>query len=251
MLHYHHDKMVAPHGTYAAIVFPVFLPKEAVRALLPQWLRGSGDPLLPIPPTLLSTLGGPPHPDVHLLLVQLGWQAGTGIGPKVLGMHFHELKVDVPYVRHPRAQWTGNGPVFCYKLSIGFDLRLLHLVGLVAPGPERCMYAGAGAMEGVKRTLRLSHPPTTAHAEGSGGKGVHPHSSPSLAVYPAHAPTIAYAAPGYVSVEFQRSTDEVQSWEVVKSLVTLPWFAGGTGKNAIEVRLLAQNTRFCAMDSDD
>lgn len=231
--------MVAPHGTYAAIVFPVFLPKGTVRALLPQWVRDAGDPLLPLPPTLLPTLGAPPNTaDIHLLLVQLGWQAGTGIGPKVLGMHFHELKIDVPYVRHPQAQRSLNGPVFTYKLSIGFDLRLLHLAGWVALGPERCLYAGAGAIEGIKRTLRLSHPPTSAAAvKDSGAKGVHPHSSPSLAVYPAHAPTIAYAAPGYVSVEFQRSTDEVQSWDAIKNLVTLPWFAGGTGKDAIEVRL--------------
>lgn len=244
--------MVAPSGTYAAIVFPIALSKAAVRALLPQWLIDGtgGQPLLPIPREQLAALGtaSSESDETHLLVVQLGWQAGTGIGPRALGLHFHEFKVDVPYVRHPRwASGRASGtqqPAFSYKLSIGFDSRLLHLAGFVAPGPGRCVYAGAGVLEGMRRALHLSRPPrvTSVPTDGhlrSKELGVHPHTSPSLAAYPPRAPTLAYTAPACVSVAFTaRPTTDDAGWDAMRTLLALPWYGGWTGNNVVEVRAL-------------
>lgn len=248
--------MVAPHGTYSAIVFPLFLERDVVRTLLPRWLKEGveGDPLLPIPLQDLATMGVPAEQAerVHVVLVQLGWQSNTGIGPQWMCMDFHEFKAEIPYVRHPRWAALAKGtaprshahePAFNYKLAIGFDLRLLHLAGFVAPGPERCIYAGAGVVEGLRRALCLSQPPTNAQLPRlptqaspslSSPKGVYPHASPSLAAYPPEAHSISYTAPGYVSVALTPGPEDRRGWDVVRRLLSQPWFAGATGSMAIE-----------------
>jgi hypothetical protein len=92
-------------GTYDVLLFSFLLPREQVLKLLPANLL---DNLLTAPEDVLNTLAasqGVLTGDTHPVIVQMGYQSGTGPGPDWLPkMSFNECKVEIPYVQHPQGE---------------------------------------------------------------------------------------------------------------------------------------------------
>ena len=107
--------MLAPNGKYDALVFAVALPKAVVRQMLPLWLQ---DNFLPIPDQVYRAFDLERHtPDgeeTHIIILQLGYQHGTG--PMFMGFNFHEAKIDVPFLKHYyRRHLDNDQKAFVYK----------------------------------------------------------------------------------------------------------------------------------------
>ncbi len=123
--------MVSPSGTYDALAFPIALPKRLVNAMLPGWLK---DQFLPIPDAVWSTLDlqrkGSDGEEAHIIVVQLGYQTGTGVGPSVMRLFsFHEAKIDIPYLKHYyRRDVTEDSAAFAYKqvMSVAETLSFMN-----------------------------------------------------------------------------------------------------------------------------
>lgn len=94
-------------GTYDVLVFSFLLPRKDILPLLPSKYR-SEENLLAIPSNVLDTLTkvGNGDEEVHPVLLQMGNQINTGPGPDWLPkMSFNELKLEIPYMRHPSGKF--------------------------------------------------------------------------------------------------------------------------------------------------
>lgn len=97
-------------GTYDVLTIPLLLPTKTVESLLPpQYQNCTPSLLLATPDHFLTSIpcssGALPTADAkkqyHLVLLQLGHQQHTGPGP--FKMTFQEAKLEIPFVRHPKA----------------------------------------------------------------------------------------------------------------------------------------------------
>ena len=105
---------MAVTGTYDVLAIPMLFPKDTAQALLPTSVRNqTPSALLPIPADILESpqLERTSDSEDHIVIFQLGRQLGTGPGP--MKLHFQEAKLEIPYVRHPKA--TDRDKVFLYK----------------------------------------------------------------------------------------------------------------------------------------
>jgi hypothetical protein len=119
-------RMVAPSGTYDAIAFPVALPKGTVNDMLPDWLK---DQFQSIPDAVYGAFGlerkTKDGQDTHIIVVQLGYQRNTGIGPSFMRQFkFHEAKIDIPFLKHYcRRHIDADAIPFAYKQVMCVDRR--------------------------------------------------------------------------------------------------------------------------------
>lgn len=115
--------MPALTGTYDVLTVPLLLPVKTVESLLPiPYQNCSPSLLLPTPEHFLTAIPRfPPNPSTndssseqyHLVLLQLGHQKNTGPGP--FKMTFQEAKLEVPFVRHPKAHEGDKKKEFLFK----------------------------------------------------------------------------------------------------------------------------------------
>ncbi|KDN37810.1 hypothetical protein K437DRAFT_259649 [Tilletiaria anomala UBC 951] len=199
--------MVAPSGTYDALTFPVALPKSVVMAMLPDWLQNA---FLPIPEQVYDSLclerKTSDGEDTHIIVLQLGYQHGTGVGPSIIHMSFHEAKIDIPYLKHwHRKHIESDAIPFVYKQVIIFSSRLLQISGLVIPGSRSLL----GAFGPDQTPSSYGHDPSS----------------------------MEYNIKDLLEAEFTRedqTQDADSRWPEVKRLIEMPWFGGKTGKAAVE-----------------
>ncbi|CAO1629769.1 unnamed protein product [Sympodiomycopsis kandeliae] len=187
-------------GTYDVLTVPLLLPTSVVESLLPaQWRHLSPSLLLPTPHDLLSglKLNTTETQDHHLVLLQLGHQQNTG--PGVFKLTFQEAKLEIPFVRHPKASGDQNEKTFLFKLKCLFSNPMI--------------YSGSQFMTGLNSAVASFHPSDS------------PYSSA------ADAATIEYEAKNYFTVQAKLDNDAElkQKADEILKLAELPWFGDRTG----------------------
>lgn len=192
-------------GTYDDLVLPILLPKAVVRSLLPANLfPGETDPLLPVPSSTLEAWRLPVDEDgsSHPIILELGYQSGTGPGPWLLGMNFNEAKFEIPFVRHPSVDENDETP-FVFKHTTLLSSRFLSLASTYMAG-----------LRTSSATFSPERTPTN---------------------YDPSASSITYTVDNTLSAEFTLQSDSSsaqfeQGWNQVRKIIEGPWFGERTGE---------------------
>ncbi|PWN49121.1 hypothetical protein IE53DRAFT_388686 [Violaceomyces palustris] len=214
-------------GTYDFIVLAALLPIETILKLLPPHLKPEGadhdgtsssssssssspspfpslSPLIPLPSSTVAKLGieeSTYDPKLnHPIVIQLGFQRGTGPGPSFLRMSFEEAKLEIPSVRHPEAGEGGKEVGFTFKQMILFHSRMMTYSSRYIAG-----------LRSMCSTF-------------------FPRSSPSC--YQDEARCLDYKVKGYLKAELTivhtGLDDSSEEWQEFSRQICAPWFGANT-----------------------